>query len=48
MLDDIVTFRKVTKTRKSIIPTFVTPNGLTDNLYARRIAREVNGNHLFA
>ena len=43
----IRTFRKVTKTRKSIVPTFITPNGLLNNLYARRIPREVIGNHLF-
>ena len=43
----IRTFKKVTKTRKSLVPTFITPNGLLNNLYARRIPREVTGSHLF-
>lgn len=41
-------FRKVTKTRKTLVPVFITPNGLFDNMYARRIPREVTGNHLFS
>lgn len=41
-------FRKVTKTRKTLIPAFVTPNGLYDNSYARRIQRQVVGDDLFA
>ena len=40
-------FRKVTKTRKSLLPSFVTPNGLLDNMYARKISREVKGDALF-
>ena len=40
-------FKKVTKTRKSLSPTFITPNGLFDNIYARRIARQVTGDQLF-
>ena len=40
-------FRKVTKTRKSLVPTFITPNGLFDNVYARRIHRQVIGDQLF-
>ena len=40
-------FRKVTKTRKSLVTTFVTPNGLLSNVYARRIVREVTGDKLF-
>ena len=43
----IRTFRKATNTRKSIISTFITPNGLLDNFYARRIARQVTGHQLF-
>lgn len=39
-------FQKVTKTRKSLIPTFVTPNGLLDNIYARRIVRQIIGEQL--
>lgn len=40
-------FRKVTKTRKSLLPVYITPNGLTDNIYARRIPRQVTGSQLF-
>ena len=40
-------FRKVTKTRKSLIPTFITPDGLFDNAYSRRISRQVTGEQLF-
>ena len=40
-------FRKVTKTKKSLVTTFITPNGLLDNVYARRIVREVTGDMLF-
>jgi len=43
----IRTFRKVTNTRKSIISTFITPNGLLDNVYARRMPRQVTGSQLF-
>jgi len=41
------TFRKVSKTTKSINTTFITPNGLTDNMYSRRIPRQVVGDDLF-
>lgn len=41
------TFRKVTKTRKSLVVTFITPNGLLDNVYARKVTSEVKGNELF-
>jgi hypothetical protein len=40
-------FRKVTKTKKSLLPTFITPNGLLDNMYARKISRQVKGKQLF-
>lgn len=40
-------FRKVTKTRKTLIPTFVTPFGLYNNSYARRIPRQVTAGDLF-
>ncbi len=40
-------FKKVTKTRKSLVPTFITPNGLFDNIYSRRIGRQVTGEQLF-
>jgi hypothetical protein len=41
-------FRKVTKTKKSLLPTFITPNGLLDNSYARKLSREVKGDNLFS
>ena len=41
------TFRKATKTKKTLIPTFVTPNGLVSNMYARRMARTVTSDGLF-
>ena len=40
-------FRRVTKTRKSLVPTFITPVGLLNNVYARHIPREVTGAQLF-
>jgi len=43
----IRTFRKVTKTKKTVVPTFITPNGLLDNIYSRRLTRNVVGNDLF-
>lgn len=51
-LDDAVTrrmrtFKAVTKTRKSLQPVYVTPHGLADNAYARRMARTITANDLF-
>lgn len=40
-------FKKVTKTKKTLIPTFITPHGLYNNMYARKIGREVTGDDLF-
>lgn len=40
-------FKKVTKTRKSVVPVFITSLGLYDNMYSRRIPREVKGDDLF-
>ena len=40
-------FRLVTKTRKSLMPVYVTPHGLADNAYARRMARSVTAKDLF-
>ena len=40
-------FKKVTKTTKTLIPTFVTPHGLYNNMYARKMNRQVTGNDLF-
>lgn len=41
------TFRKVTKTKKSLVPAFITPNGLVVNMYSRRLFRQVTGEDLF-
>ncbi len=40
-------FKKVTKTNKTLIPTFITPFGLYDNMYSRKIVRQVTGDDLF-
>ena len=40
-------FKKVTKTRKTLSATFVTPNGLLPNIYSRRIPRAVVADDLF-
>lgn len=40
-------FKKVTKTRKSVVPVFITSQGLADNMYSRRIPREVKGDDMF-
>lgn len=50
--DDLLTrrmriFRKVTKTKKSLMPTFITPFGLHNNMYARKISRIVTADQLF-
>lgn len=40
-------FKKVTSTRKSVVPVFVTSEGLLANAYSRRITREVTASDLF-
>lgn len=40
-------FKRVTKTRKSVVPVFITSFGLSDNAYARKIARSIEMNALF-
>lgn len=40
-------FKKATKTRKSVVPAFITSLGLRQNMYSRRIPREVKGDDLF-
>ncbi len=40
-------FQKVTGTKKSIVPTFITPNGLLNNVYSRRIPRQITSDQLF-
>ena len=39
--------RRVTDTRKSLMATYITPNGLYNNMYARRLTRVVVGDDLF-
>ena len=43
----IQTFKRVTKTRKSVTPIFITSQGLYKNQYGRQIVREVKGDDLF-
>lgn len=40
-------FRKVTATRKSLVPVFITAEGLLPNMYSRRIPRQVTADDLF-
>lgn len=40
-------FKKVTKTRKSVVPVFITSLGLRQNMYSRHIPRQVTGDDLF-
>lgn len=40
-------FKKVTSTRKSVVPVFITSQGLANNMYSRRFPREVVGDDLF-
>lgn len=40
-------FKKITRTRKSVVPVFITSQGLYDNMYSRRIPREIKGDDLF-
>jgi len=40
-------FKKVTQTKKTIVPIFITTEGLFNNMYARKVLRQVTGNDLF-
>lgn len=40
-------FKQVTGTRKTLLPTFITPEGLYNNMYARNMSRQVVGDDLF-
>lgn len=46
--DRLRTFKKVTKTTKTLTTAYVTPQGLYDNMYARRVNRQITSEHLFA
>jgi len=41
------TFRSVTKTKKSLAVAYVTPQGLTNNMYARRAIKQITAEQLF-
>ena len=41
------TFRKVTNTRKSFSIVYVTPFGLYNNMYARKVNKQVTADYLF-
>ena len=43
----VTSHSKREKTNKSLLPAFITPNGLLDNMYARKISREVKSDALF-
>ena len=45
--DRLRTFKKATKTRKTIVHAFITPQGLANNMYARKAGRQVTGEVLF-
>lgn len=40
-------FSRVTKTHKSLQPVYITPHGLANNAYARRMPRTITANDLF-
>ena len=40
-------FRKVTGTKKTLMPTYITPFGLTNNMYSRRLPRQVIAEAMF-
>ena len=40
-------FRKVTGTKKTLVPIYITPFGLKNNMYSRRLPRQVTVNALF-
>lgn len=46
--DRLRTFRKVTKTTKTLALAYVTPQGLHDNMYARKVPLQITAGHLFA
>ena len=45
--DRIRTFKKVTKTRKSVVLAYITPQGLHDNMYARALRDQITADTLF-
>lgn len=45
--DRLRIFKKVTKTTKSLMLAYITPQGLFNNMYARKIPRQITSEHLF-
>lgn len=43
----LCTFRKVTATRKTLVTAYITPQGLSDNMYSRRAGRQITAEELF-
>jgi len=41
------TFRKVTNTKKSFSKVYLTPFGLYDNMYARKVTKQIIADDLF-
>lgn len=41
------TFKKVTKTAKTLTTAYITPQGLYDNRYARKVIRQITADNLF-
>jgi len=42
------TFKKVSRTTKTIVPIFITSEGLANNMYSRKITRQITGDDLFS
>lgn len=45
--DRLRTFKKITRTSKSISVAYITPLGLYDNMYSRKSIKQITANHLF-
>jgi hypothetical protein len=45
--DRLRTFKKVTKTTKTLCLVYVTPHGLKNNQYSRKIKQQISGDQLF-
>lgn len=45
--DRMRTFQKVTKTRKTLTLAYITPNGLSNNVYSRMVRNQVTADELF-
>lgn len=45
--DRLRTFKKVTKTAKSLQMAYITPHGLYNNMYSRNVRKQITAEHLF-